>query len=118
MPVRTTRVLGGVALAALAAAGVAAAVNYRRGLISDLDERAHLDELDARLEAVAKLGCRTSSDQVGRIFDGLQRNRGLTVGRLRSWIAGVRQGSLSPEQAVVAESDFGVLEREADFGGV
>ena len=115
---RSTRVLGGVSLADLAAAGIAAAVKYRRGLLSDADERAHLDELDARLAAVARLGSRTSSDQVGRIFEGLQRNRGITVGGLRRWIAGVTQGSLSLEQAVVAESDFGVLEREADQGGV
>jgi hypothetical protein len=118
VPTRTTRVLAGVALAALAAAGVAAAVNYRRGVKSDLDERAHLDELDARLEALATLGSRASGDPVGRIFDGLQRNRGISVGRLRSWIVGVRQGSLSSDQAVAAESDFGALEREADQGGV
>ena len=114
---RSTRVLGGVSLADLAAAGIAAAVKYRRGLLSDVDERAHLGELDARLAAVVRLGSRSSSE-VDRIFEGLQRNQGITVGGLRRWIAGVMQGSLSLEQAVVAESDFGVLEREADQRGV
>jgi hypothetical protein len=118
MPSRTTKVFAGVALATLAAAGVAAAVNYRRGKISDPDERAHLDELDARLDAAEELGSETPRDRRGRIFDDLQRNRGISVGRLRSWIVGVRQGTLSSEQAIAAESDFGALEREADQAGV
>lgn len=110
--------LAGVAVAALAAAGVAAAVNYRRGKISDPAERAHLDELDARLSAAEESGSNTPRDRVERIFDGLQRNRGISVGRLRSWIVGMRQDTLSFEQAIAAESDFGALEREADQGGV
>ncbi len=114
----TTKVLAGVAVAALAAAGVAAAVNYRRGQNPDREQRAHLDELDARLDVAERLGSETPAGGIGRILDGLQRNRGISVGRLRSWIAGMRQGTLSPEQAIGAESDFGTLEREADQGGV
>jgi len=111
----TTKVLAGVAVAALAAAAVAAAVNYRRGQGPDPEQQAYLDELDTRLEAAE----RPNSDiQPGRILDGLQRNRGISVRRLRSWITGVRRGTLSPEQATVAESDFDALEREADQGGV
>ncbi len=118
MPGRTTKVLTGVALAALAAAAVAAAVNHRRGQRPDPDEHAHLDELDARLSAVQQAGLGATPDGVGRLLDGLLRNRGISVGRLRSWVGGVRQGSLTSEQAVAAESDFGALEREADQSGM
>jgi hypothetical protein len=114
----TTKVLAGVAVAVLAAAGVAAVVNYRRGQKLDPDERAHLDELDARLNQAEKPSSDTSPDPIGRILDSLQRNQGISVGRLRRWITGVRQGTLSPEQATVAESDLDALEREADQGGV
>jgi hypothetical protein len=44
---KTTKVLAGVAVTALAAAGVAAVVNHRRGQRPDPEECAHLDELDA-----------------------------------------------------------------------
>jgi len=115
---KTTKVLAGVAVAALAAAGVAAVVNYRRGQKLDPDERAHLDELDARLNMAEQPGTGTPPGRIGRILDGLQRRQGISVGRLRRWITGVKQGSLTPEQATVAESDFGALEREADQGGV
>jgi hypothetical protein len=114
----TTTMLAGVAVAALAAAGVAAVVNYRRGRQPDPEQRAYLDELDARLKLTEGSGGETQPGRMGRLLDGLQRNRGISVGRLRSWIAGVRQGTLSPEQATVAESDFDSLEREADQGGV
>jgi hypothetical protein len=114
----TTKVLAGVAVAVLAAAGVAAVVNYRRGQKLDPDERAHLDELDARLNAAEEPSTGTPPGRIGRVLDSLQRSQGISVGRLRRWITGVRQGSLSPEQATVAESDFGALEREADQGGV
>jgi hypothetical protein len=114
----TTKALAGVAVAALAAAGVAAVVNYRRGQKPDPEERAHLDELDARLNVAEEPGSDTPPGRIGRILDSLQRNQGISVGRLRSWISGVRQGTLSPEQATVAESDFDALEREADQGGV
>jgi len=114
----TTKVLAGVAVAALAAAGVAAVVNYRRGQRPDPDEHAHLDELDARLDAAENPGGDAAPSHIGRILDGLQRNQGVSIGRLRRWITGVKQGTLSPEQASVAESDFDSLEREADQGGV
>lgn len=118
MPRTTTKVLAGVAVAALAAAGVAAVVNYRRGHKPDPDERAHLDELDARLSDAEEPGSETPPGRIGRILESLQRNQGISVGRLRGWITGVRQGTLSPEQAAVAESDFDALERQADQGGV
>jgi hypothetical protein len=114
----TTKVLAGVAVAALAAAAVAAVVNYRRGQKPDPETGAHLDELDARLDVVDKPDGDVPPDRTGRILDSLQRNQGISVGRLRSWITAVRQGTLSPEQASVAESDFDALEREADLGGV
>ncbi|HEX5993823.1 MAG TPA: hypothetical protein VFY84_01640 [Jiangellales bacterium] len=114
----TTKVLAGVAVAALAAAGVATVVNYRRGQKPDPEERAHLDELDARLSVAEEPGSDTPPGPIGRILDSLQRNQGISVGRLRRWITGMRQGTLSPEQATLAESDFDALEREADQGGV
>jgi hypothetical protein len=114
----TSKVLAGVAVAALAAAGAAAAVNYRRGQKPDTEARAYLDELDARLSEAEDPGGDTAPGRIGRILDSLQRNQGISVGRLRGWIAGVRQGTLSPEQATVAESDLDALEREADQGGV
>lgn len=114
----TTKVLAGVAVAALAAAGVAAVVNYRRGQRPDSEERAHLDELDARLKVAEEPESDTPPGRFGRVLDGLQRTQDISVRRLRNWINGVRQGTLTPEQAAVAESDFGALEREADQGGV
>jgi hypothetical protein len=114
----TTKVLAGVAVTALAAAGVAAMVNYRRGGEPDADERAHLDELDDRLKVVQPPGTGTPPSRIGRLLDGLHRNQGISVGRLRGWINGVRQGSLTQEQATLAESDFGALERDADQGGL
>jgi hypothetical protein len=118
---KTAKVLAGVALAGLAAAAVAAVVNYRLGHKPDPDEHVHLDELDARLsagdEADGAAAGDSPSSRIGRILDNLQRNRGVSVGRLRNWITGVREGTLSPEQAIVAESDFDALEREADQSG-
>lgn len=114
----TTKALAGVAVAALAAAGVAAVVNYRRGRRPDPEQRAQLDELDARLKVAEEPGSDILPGRLGRVLDGLQRNRGVSVGRLRSWINGVRRGTLSPEQATVAESDFDALERDADQSGV
>jgi hypothetical protein len=113
---KKTRVLAGVAVAALAAAGVAAAVAYRQGHKPKPEEHEHLDELDARLVEVDESGKKNSSG-VGRVVDNLQRNHGISVDRLRRWITGLRHGTLSPEQAAVAESDFDALEREADQGG-
>lgn len=115
---RSTKVLAGVAVAALAAAGVAAVVNYRQGRRPDPEQRAYLEELDARLEAAEGPGTDGQPGRLGRILDTLQRNRGVSVRRLRSWINGVRQGTLSPEQATVAESDLDALERDADQSGV
>jgi hypothetical protein len=111
-------VLAGVAVAALAAAGVAAIVNYRQGRRPDPEQRAYLEELDARLEGAERPGGDTPPGRLGHILETLQRNRGVSVGRLRSWIHGVRGRTLSPEQAAVAESDFDALERDADQGGV
>jgi hypothetical protein len=114
----TTKVLAGVAVAALAAAAVAAIVNHRQGRKPDPDGRAHLDELAARLSEAEKPGSDNRVGRVGRILDSLQRNHDISVRRLLSWITGMRQGTLSPEQAIVAESDFDTLEREAQRGGV
>jgi hypothetical protein len=113
----TTGVLAGVAVAALAAAGVAAVVRYRQGQKLDSDEYAHLDELEARLREVEEPPADAPPTRVGRLIEHLQRNQGISAARLRRWIAGLRQGTLSPEQATVAESDFDALEREADQGG-
>jgi hypothetical protein len=110
--------LTGAALAALAAAAVAAAVNQRRGYQPDLRERAHLDELDLRLSAAKRPGPGMTPDAMGRLLDRLLRTQGISAGRLRTWVSGVRQGSLSSEQAVAAESDFAALEREADQSGM
>jgi hypothetical protein len=114
----TTKVLAGVAVAALAAAGVAAVVNYRLGRRPDPRQHAYLEELDARLEVTETSGSDTSPGGLGRILDALQRNRGVSAGRLRIWINGMRRGTLSAEQATLAESDFDALERDADQGGV
>lgn len=114
----TTRVLAGVAVAALAAAGVAAVLRYRQGQRPHPDEHAHLDELEARLYEVEGPDQTVTQTHVGRVVQDLQRNHGISVTRLRQWIAGLRHGTLSPEQATVAESDFDALEREADQRGV
>lgn len=114
----TTKVLAGVTVAALAAAGVGAMINYHRGQRPSPQQRAHLDELDARLSLAEAAGSATPPGGVARTLDSLQRNQGISVGRLRGWITGVRQGTLSPEQATVAESDFAALEGRADQGGV
>jgi len=113
----TTRVLAGVAVAALAAAGAAAVVRYRQRQQPEPDERAQLDELEARLSEMGERDGGAPATGVGRVFENLQRNQGISVTRLRGWIAGLRGETLSPEQAVVAESDFEALEREADQGG-
>jgi hypothetical protein len=113
----TTRVLAGVAVAALAAAGVAAVVRYRQGQKPDPDEGAHLDELEARLHEVEEPDRNIAPTRVGRVVENLQRNQGISAARLRQWITGLKRGTLSPEQATVAESDFDALEREADQGG-
>ncbi len=91
----TTRVLAGVAVAALAAAGAAAVMHYRQGQKPHPDVDAHLDELEVRLHEVEEPDKTVPPSRVGR----------------------VRHGTLSPEQAAVAESDFETLEREADQGG-
>jgi len=114
----STKLIAGLAVATLAAAALAAVVNYRLGQKPDHDARARLDELDARLDAAGSPDSGRPSTRIGRILDNLQRGEGISVGRLRRWITGVRDGTLSPEQATVAESDFDALEREADQGGV
>jgi hypothetical protein len=113
MTKKTTTVLAGVAVAALAAAAVAAVVRYRQGHKPQPEESAHLDELETRLDEVQD----DSSGRVGRLVGNLERSQGISVARLRRWIAGLRHGTLSPEQADLAESDFDALEREADQGG-
>jgi hypothetical protein len=114
----TRRVLAGVAVATLAAAGVAAVMRYRQGQQPHPDEPAQLDELEARLNEVEEPDKNPSHPGVGRVLQNLQRNHGISAARLRQWIARLRQGTLSPEQANLAESDFDLLEREADQGGV
>jgi hypothetical protein len=112
-----TRVLAGVAVTALATAGVAAVIRYRQGQKPDPDVRAHLDELEARLNEVEEPDKNIPPSRVGRVVEKLKRDQGISVARLRQWITGLRHGTLSPEQAIVAESDFEALEREADQGG-
>jgi len=113
----TTRVLAGVAVAALAAAGVAAVVRYRQGQMPDPEERARLDELEARLQEVEEPDRNVAATTVGRVLQDLHRHQGVSVARLRQWIGRLRGGTLSAEQASVAESDFDALEREADQRG-
>ena len=113
----TTRVLAGVAVGALAAAAVAAVVRYRQGQTPHPDEGAHLDELEARLRDVDEPDKNVPPTQVGRVIQDLRRNQDISVARLRRWIVGIRHGTLSPEQANLAESDFDALEREADQRG-
>lgn len=81
---RSTKVLAGVAVAALAAAGAAAVVNYRQGRRPDPERRTYLEELDAQLEAAEGPGTDAQPACLGRILDTLQRNRGVSVRRLRS----------------------------------
>ena len=114
----TTRVLAGVALAALAAAGVAAVVRYQQGQKPGPEEEAELDELAVRLEEVDGWDGIVPLNRLGRVLEVLQRKQGISAARLRRWITGVRQGTVSFEQAVAAESDFDALEREADQAGV
>jgi hypothetical protein len=113
----TTKVLAGVAVAALAAAAVTAAVRYRQGHKPHSDEHEHLDELDARLSEVEEADQKTRPARFGRVMANLHRNQGISVARLRQWITGLRHGTLSAEEATVAESDFDALEREADQSG-
>jgi hypothetical protein len=110
---RTTTVLAGVGVAALAAAGVTAVIRYRQGQNPDPDERAHLDELETRLSEVDEPDTDIPPTGVGRVVETLQRNQGISVARLRQWIARLKYETLSLEQATVAESDFSALEREA-----
>jgi hypothetical protein len=111
---KTTKVLAGVAVSALAAAAVAAVVRYRQGHEPLAEEDEHLDELDARL---GEAETPDKKAPVGRLVGNLQRNQGISALRLRQWISGLRQRTLSDEQASVAESDFDALEREADQSG-
>jgi hypothetical protein len=117
MPKTTTKVLAGVAVAALAAAAVTAAVHYRQGHKPRPEDDEHLDELDARLTEVESADQKARPARFGRVVENLHRNQGISVARLRQWIAGLRRGTLSHEEATVAESDFGSLEREADQSG-
>jgi hypothetical protein len=113
----TSRVMAGVAVAALATAGVAAVIRHRQGQKLDPDDRAYLDELEARLSEVEVPGQNIPTRRVRRVVERLQRQQGVSVTRLRLWVTALRDGTLSPEQAIVAESDFEALEREADQGG-
>jgi hypothetical protein len=115
---RTTKgVLAGVAVAALAAASLTAVVRYRLGHRPGPGVRAGLDELVARLDEAEGSGTAPNGG-VGRLLETLERTQGLTVRRLRQWIVGLREGTLTPEQTTVAESDLGMLEREADQVGL
>jgi hypothetical protein len=99
--------------------GVAAVVRYRQGQMPDPDERARLDELEARLQEVEveEPDRNVAATTVGRVLQDLHRNQGISTARLRRWIGRLRGGTLSSEQASVAESDFDTLEREADQRG-
>ena len=110
--------LSGVAVAALAAAGVAAIVRYRLGQKPSADAHASLDELAVRLEEAEGSDGTAPKSGVGRLLETLQRTQGLTVQRLHHWIVGLRAGTLTPEQATMAESDLEALEREADQTGL
>jgi hypothetical protein len=112
----TSRVLASVAIATLAAAGVAAVIRHRQGRQAADDEHARLDELKVRLTETAPPGDLQPA-RVRRVIENLQRNQGISAAQLVRWIAALRHGTLTPEQAVVAESDFDALEREADQGG-
>jgi hypothetical protein len=114
----TTRVLAGVAVATLAAAGVAAVIRYSQGQKPHPDEHAHLDELEARLGEIEESDKDTPPTRIGRVVENLQRNQGISAARLRQWITGLRHRTLNSEQTTLAESDFDALEREADQGGV
>ena len=81
------------------------------------DERAYLDELEARLFEVEEPGKDIPTSRVGQVVERLQRQQDNPVVRLRQWLVALRHGTLSPEQAIVAESDFQALEREADQRG-
>jgi hypothetical protein len=113
----TSRVLAGVAVATLAATGVAAVLRDRQGRRAPADEHAHLDELQVRLTEASAPG-ELQPARVRRVIESLLRNQGISAARLVRWIAALRHGTLSSEQATVAESDFAALEREADQGGV
>jgi len=114
----TTEVLASVAVAALATAALAAVVRYRQEQRPDPHERAHLDELDSRLVEVQEPGMNVPAGGLGRVVERLERSQGISVARLRRWIAGVRHETLTPEQTTAAESDFGALERETAQDGV
>jgi hypothetical protein len=110
-------VLAGVAVAALAAAAVAVVVRYRQGQRPDPHELAQLDELESRLDEVELRGENVPPGRLTGVMERLERNQGISVARLRRWIAGIRQETLAPDDATVAESDFDALERETDQGG-
>ena len=112
-----TRVLAGVAVAVLAGAGAAAVIRYRQGHKPPPEEHDHLDELEARLHELEAADENTAPNRLRRVVQNLERNQGISAAQLRRWITGLRKGTLSPEQATMAESDFDALEREADQGG-
>src|SRR5690349_466292 len=95
----TKRVLAGVAVAALATAGVAAVMRYRQGQKPRPDEHAHPEEVAARLDEVDEPDKSAASSSVGRVVKNLERNHGSSVTRLRRWISGLRHGTLSEEEA-------------------
>lgn len=112
-----SRVLASVAVATLAAAGVAAVIRHRQGRQAPAGERAHLDELQLRLNEAATRGDPQPA-RVRRVVESLERNQGISTARLVRWIAALRRGTLTPEQATVAESDFDALERAAAQDGI
>ena len=114
----TKGVLAGVAVAALATAAVAAVVRYRQEQRPDPHERAHLDELETRLDDLQAPDRSFPASGLGRVVERLERSHGVSVAHLRQWITGVRHETLTPEQATAAESDFVALERATDQGGV
>ena len=112
-----TRILAGVAVAALAAAGVATVIRYRQGHRLQPDDTAHLDELEARLDELDGPQPTAPPTRFARTVEDLGRNRGISVARLRQWIAGLKHGTLTSDQAILAESDFDTLEHEAGRHG-
>jgi hypothetical protein len=116
---RTTKgVLAGVGIAAVAAACVTAVIRYRLGHEPTPEDRAGLDTLATQLDEADGFESNARPGGVARMLGTLQRTQGLSTTQLRRWIAGVREGTLTPEQATIAESDLGILEREADEVGL
>jgi len=80
-------------------------------------------ELPARRSVTRRVrGCDVAGEsdgneppsRIGRILENLMRNQGISVGHLRRWIAGVRQGALSP--AAVPHRERRAPRAEQEYG--